>query len=107
MYHLVTGIVPFRAEMIDYSLLVNFMKKEVKKDIPDELIEIIAKCMEEKKEKRFQSARELMGKIKEVEMILNKRPTTKDDIKDIIPIDSKGTTINTVPIIQDGREKKE
>lgn len=99
MFHLVTAILPFMAEMIDYSFLFNFMRNEVKKHIPEELIEIIAKCMEEKKEKRFQSARELLEKIKEVEMTLIKRPTTKDDIKDIIPTASGNTTIHTVPTV--------
>ena len=79
-------------EIIDHPFLVNFMRNEVKKHIPDELVKIIAKCMEIKKEKRFQSARELLEKIKEAEMISLKRYTTKDDIKDIIPKPAGDTT---------------
>jgi serine/threonine protein kinase len=96
MFHLITAIFPPLSE--DYNFLVDFMKKKVRKGTPEILIEIIAKCMEEKKEKRFQSARELLEKIKEVEMTLLKRPTTKDDIKDIIPTETGDTTIHTVPI---------
>jgi serine/threonine protein kinase len=107
MFNLATNILPFRTEMIDYPFLVNFMKKDVEKDIPDELSEIIAKCMAEKKEKRFQSARELLEKIKEVEMTLLKRFTTKDDIKDIIPTASSDEAINTVHLTQNRQEKNE
>ncbi len=96
MFHLVTGIFPLWSE--DHNVLVDFMRKKAKHDTPDELIEIIARCMEEKKEKRFQSARELLEKIKQVEMALLKRSTTKDDIKDIIPTETGDTTIHTAPI---------
>ena len=106
MFHLVTGQFPFKSEIINYQKLVNSMKYEVKKDIPDEVIEIIAKCMEEKKEERFQSARELLDKIKEVEITLLKRPTTKDDIKDIIPHASDYAT-NSQNVIQNNQEKNE
>jgi tRNA A-37 threonylcarbamoyl transferase component Bud32/predicted AAA+ superfamily ATPase len=96
MFHLVTAVSPLWLQK--YTYLVNFMKKKVRKGTPEILIDIIAQCMEEKKEKRFQSARELLGKLKEAEMTVLKRPTTKDDIKDIIPTETGDTTIHTLPI---------
>jgi serine/threonine protein kinase len=66
LYHLITGKVPFKGENIFYQHLfepVPSMQK-IRKDVPARLEEIIFKCMEKKREERYQSAQEILNEIK-------------------------------------------
>jgi tRNA A-37 threonylcarbamoyl transferase component Bud32 len=66
IFHLITGKVPFKGENIFYQHLfepVPAMKK-LRNNIPDKMIEIVEKCMEKKREDRYQSAQEILNDIK-------------------------------------------
>ena len=54
--------------MIFYQHLFEPLPKiqELRKDIPEKLIAIIEKCMEKKRENRFQSAQEVLNEIKTI-----------------------------------------
>lgn len=68
LYHLITGKVPFKGENIFYQHLfepVPSMRK-IRKDVPESLEKLISKCMEKKRENRFQSAQEILNEIKQV-----------------------------------------
>jgi serine/threonine-protein kinase len=66
LFHLVTGKVPFKGENVFYQHLFEALPniKEFRDDAPDKMIEIVAKCMEKRREDRFQSAQEILNEIK-------------------------------------------
>lgn len=69
LYQLVTGRLPFLGEhemAIAYSIINNdpVPAKSLRPDLPDMMQEIINRCLEKEKEKRFQSARELSDALK-------------------------------------------
>ena len=66
LFHLVTGRVPFKGENIFYQHLFEPVPsiKKIRKDIPDKLVDIVEKCMEKKREDRYQSAQEILNEIK-------------------------------------------
>jgi tetratricopeptide (TPR) repeat protein len=70
LYHLITGHVPFKGENIFYQHLFEpaVSIKKFRADIPDKLIAIIEKCMEKKRENRFQSAMEVLNEIKTIKI---------------------------------------
>ena len=66
LFHLITGRVPFKGENIFYQHLFEPVPdiKKIRKDVPDKLAQIVSKCMEKKREKRYQSAQEILNEIK-------------------------------------------
>ncbi len=68
LFHLITGKVPFKGENVFYQHLFEKVPsiKNYRQDIPDRLIYIVEKCMEKKREDRFQSAQEILNEIKQI-----------------------------------------
>ncbi len=66
LFHLITGKVPFKGENIFYQHLFEPVPSmcKLRKDVPQKLEEIIFKCMEKKREDRYQSAQEILNEIK-------------------------------------------
>jgi serine/threonine protein kinase len=65
LFHLITGKVPFKGENVFYQHLFEEVPsiKNYREDVPDKLIDIVEKCMEKKKEDRYQSALEILNEI--------------------------------------------
>jgi eukaryotic-like serine/threonine-protein kinase len=65
-FHLITGRVPFKGENIFYQHLFEPIPnlKKIRKDVPAVLGQIVSKCMEKKRENRYQSAQEILNEIK-------------------------------------------
>jgi len=95
LYEMVTGRVPFEG---DTALSIAMRHKgEVPKDpkeynaqIPDDLSQLILKCMEKDKEVRYQSAGELRAELENIEKGI---PTTDREIPKRKPITSKEITV--------------
>jgi tetratricopeptide (TPR) repeat protein len=70
LFHLITGKVPFKGENIFYQHLFEPVPpmNKIRKDVPEKLVQIIAKCMEKKRENRYQSAQEILNEIKTIKM---------------------------------------
>lgn len=70
MFHLITGRVPFKGENVFYQHLFEPVPsiKEIDPKVPDKLIEIVEKCMEKKREDRFQSAQDVLIAIKTIKI---------------------------------------
>jgi tetratricopeptide (TPR) repeat protein len=66
LYHLITGKVPFKGENVFYQHLFEPVPpiKNYRNDVPNKLIEIVGKCMEKRREDRYQSAQEILNEIK-------------------------------------------
>jgi tetratricopeptide (TPR) repeat protein len=66
MFHLITGKVPFKGENIFYQHLFEPVTPltKIRNDVPGKLSQIVVKCMEKKRENRFQSAQEILNEIK-------------------------------------------
>jgi len=72
LYEMVTGTVPFKGDTA-FSIALKH-KSEIPKDpkelnaqIPENLNQVILKCMEKEREKRFQTAEELLSELKKSE----------------------------------------
>jgi len=91
LYEMVTGRIPFEGETsLDIAMK---HKSEVPKDpeeinpqIPDDLSDLIMKCLEKDKEKRYQSAEELLAGLGEIEKEI---PTTHREIPRSKPLTTK------------------
>ncbi len=70
LFHLITGRVPFKGENIFYQHLFEPVPplKSLRSDIPDKLAAIVEKCLEKKRESRFQSAMEVLNDIKVIKV---------------------------------------
>jgi len=66
LFHMITGRVPFKGENIFYQHLFEPVPQmsKIRKDIPPKLEEIIGKCMEKKRESRYQSAQDILNEIR-------------------------------------------
>ncbi|MCI0470245.1 MAG: protein kinase [Candidatus Aminicenantes bacterium] len=66
LFHLITGKVPFKGENVFYQHLFEKVPSigKFRSDVPPKLIFIIEKCMEKKREDRYQSAQEILNEIK-------------------------------------------
>ncbi|MCX6584091.1 MAG: protein kinase [Candidatus Aminicenantes bacterium] len=66
LFHLITGRVPFKGENVFYQHLFEAIPpiKSVRPDTPDKLVEIVEKCMQKRREDRYQSAQEILNEIK-------------------------------------------
>jgi tetratricopeptide (TPR) repeat protein len=70
LFHLTTGHVPFKGENIFYQHLFDPVPPITKyrSDVPEKLCFIIEKCMEKKREQRFQSAMEVLNEMKTIKI---------------------------------------
>ncbi len=70
LFHLTTGHVPFKGENIFYQHLFDPVPpiKKFRADVPEKLCTIIEKCMEKKREQRFQSAMEVLNEMKDIKI---------------------------------------
>jgi serine/threonine protein kinase/Tfp pilus assembly protein PilF len=95
LYEMVTGRVPFEGET-PLSVAVKHKSetpqdpKEINAQIPDDLGQLILKCMEKDKDKRYQGADELLSELIKIEEGI---PTTERIIPKRKPITSKEITV--------------
>lgn len=70
LFHLITGRVPFKGENVFYQHLFEAVPSIVsfRKDIPERLAQIVEKCMEKKREDRYQSAQDILNEIKNIKI---------------------------------------
>lgn len=70
LFHLTTGHVPFKGENIFYQHLFDPVPpiRKFRADVPEKLCYIIEKCMEKKREQRFQSAMEVLNEMKTIKI---------------------------------------
>jgi len=70
LFHLITGRVPFKGENIFYQHLFDPVPQITKfrKEIPAKLVGIVEKCMEKKREDRYQSAQAILNEIKTIKL---------------------------------------
>lgn len=66
LFHMITGRVPFKGENIFYQHLFEAIPAltTFRPDTPGKLVEIIEKCMQKRREDRYQSAQEILNEIK-------------------------------------------
>ena len=95
LYEMVTGSVPFEGDS-PYSIGVKHKSesprnpKEINPQISDDLNRMILRCLEKEKEKRYQSAGELITEIGNIE---KKIPSTAREIPERKPFTSKEITV--------------
>lgn len=100
MFHLLAGTVPFKGKDIQGKHLGEPVPVEkIGKDVPEEVVNIIKKCMEKDRKDRYQSAMELLFDIQEVERKLLGRDTALEDIGDIAFMDE-----GTVEVLKDSEK---
>jgi len=95
LYEMVAGKVPFVGDTpisvaLKHKNEIPQSPKKINTQIPDPLSHTILKCLEKKKEKRFQSANELLAELKAIE---NKLPTTESRIPKRKTVTSREITI--------------
>jgi serine/threonine protein kinase len=96
LFHMITGKAPFEGEggrsiyfqhLFEPVPLIN----EFRQDIPEKLIEIVEKCMEKRKEDRYQHVQEILDEIKKIDTeptsleMEVEIPGRLEDEKEIIP----------------------
>lgn len=91
LFEMLTGQKPFTGETISHTI-VNILEKETPsvvalvKDCPDELEQIVRRTLTKKPENRFQTAKELLSNLKELQKHLDFelqfRRTSQPDISD-------------------------
>jgi serine/threonine protein kinase/tetratricopeptide (TPR) repeat protein len=95
LYEMVTGRVPFEGDT-PYSIGVKHKSevprnpKEINPQISDDLTQMILKCLEKEKDKRYQSAGELRSELENIERGM---PTTDRVIPERKPLTSKEITV--------------
>jgi serine/threonine protein kinase len=72
LFHMITGKAPFEGEggrSIYFQHLFEPMPSinEFRQDIPEKLIKIVEKCMEKRKEDRYQRVQEILDEIKQID----------------------------------------
>jgi len=82
LFHMVTGTVPFKGKAIYKQHLSCPVPpiKELRKNIPAKMEEIIKKCMEKSRQKRFQSVGEIFEELKELESLKKEGADIKKEI---------------------------
>ena len=95
LYEMVTGRVPFEGDTpfsigVKQKSEIPRSPREINEHIPDDLNNIILKCMEKDKEKRFQSVSELQSELMSLEKDI---PTTERIAPERKPITSKEITV--------------
>ncbi len=87
LFHLIARTVPFTGNnILSQHLWDPVPIQKFGRDVPDEIIKVIEKCMAKDREHRFQTAQEIIDRIEKIELQLLGRNTTKQDIYDITPI---------------------
>ncbi len=96
LYEMLTGILPFEGET-PFSIALQHKSekpqdpREINPQIPEDLSQLILKCLEKSKEKRFQTAEELFEELRRIEQMVpttdfvfpRRGTTTSRDIKGI------------------------
>jgi tetratricopeptide (TPR) repeat protein/tRNA A-37 threonylcarbamoyl transferase component Bud32 len=95
LYEMVTGRVPFEGDTpftvgVKQKSEIPQSPKEINAQIPDDLSEVILKCLEKEKDKRYQSVGELGS---ELENIQKGIPTTEGIVPERKPFTSKEITV--------------
>jgi serine/threonine protein kinase/DNA-binding SARP family transcriptional activator len=95
LYETVTGRVPFEGDTpftvgVKHKSEMPKDPKELNSQIPEDLSQVILKCLEKEKEQRYQSAGEVRSELKNIE---NGIPTTKRIVPKRKPITSKEITV--------------
>jgi serine/threonine protein kinase/Flp pilus assembly protein TadD len=95
LYEMVTGRVPFEGETaISIAMKHKSEKpmdpKELNSQIPEDLSQVILKCMEKDKGKRFQATEEILSELEKIEKGI---PTTERFVPKRKPITSKEITV--------------
>jgi serine/threonine protein kinase len=99
LFHMVTGKVPFKGKTIYKQHLSCPVPsiKELRKDTPGKMEEIIKKCMEKSRQKRFQSVGEIFEELKELESLKQEGTDIKKEIKEILDrVRGKTTKLDTL-----------
>ncbi len=70
IFHLITGRVPFKGENVFYQHLFEPVPpiKDIEPAAPQKLVDIVEKCMEKKREDRYQSAQDVLNAIKTIKI---------------------------------------
>jgi serine/threonine protein kinase/Tfp pilus assembly protein PilF len=95
LYEMVTGRVPFEGDTpftigVKHKGEMPQPPKELNKQVPSELNGLILKCLDKNKEKRYQSARELLSELENIEKGV---PTAERVIKERKPLTSREITV--------------
>lgn len=82
LYEMLTGRLPFEADTalgvaLKHKIDIPLDPRKINSQIPEALSQAILRCLEKKKENRYQSAEELLGELNEIEKNL---PTTETRI---------------------------
>ncbi len=99
LYEMMTGRVPFEGET-PLSVVMKHKSeqpsdpRELNAQIPEALSRVILKCMEKKRENRYQGAEELLSELKRIEKEL---PTTERIITRKKPITRREITVKFTP----------
>lgn len=99
LYEMVTGRVPFEGET-PLSVAMKHKSeqpsdpRELNAQIPEALSRVILKCMEKKKENRYQGAEEFLSELKRIEKEL---PTTEKIVPRKKPITRREITVKFTP----------
>jgi len=95
LYELVTGRVPFEGDTpftigVKHKSEMPASPKEINSQIPDDLNNVILKCLEKDKTKRYQNAGEVCSELKNIEEGI---PLAERSVPDRKPITSKEITV--------------
>ena len=95
LYEMVTGRVPFEGDTpftigMKHKSEAPQNPKEINSQIPDDLNNIILKCLEKEKEQRYQSAGEVRSELTNIEKGI---PTTERIVPERKPLTSKEITV--------------
>ncbi|UCE40381.1 MAG: protein kinase [Candidatus Aminicenantes bacterium] len=95
LYEMVTGRVPFEGDTpftvgVKQKSEVPQNPKDINSQIPDSLNNVILKCLEKEKDKRFQSAGEVRSELENIEKGM---PTTERIIPERKPLTSREITV--------------
>jgi tetratricopeptide (TPR) repeat protein/TolB-like protein len=95
LYEMVTGQVPFEGDTpftigVKHKSEAPKPPKDLNSDLPDDLSQVILRCLEKDKEKRFQSTEELLSELTNIEKGI---PTTERKATKTKSITSKELTV--------------
>jgi len=95
LYEMVTGRVPFEGDTpftvgVKHKSEMPIDPRELNSQIPEDLSQVILRCMEKGREKRYQSAGEVLSELENIEKGI---PTTEKVVPKRKPITSKEITV--------------
>ena len=92
LYEMATGQAPFRGDTTG-TLFLSILQEppsppmEINPDVPEELQRIISKCLEKKREDRYQSASEIRAELRSLRRQLRDRPgIVAGDVDDVVAL---------------------